>query len=92
MSATQRFIEDAIAGGCEINNFDVRLYPQIALLEPLAWQAVGKTRGWDDVVKSKPEYKRFIGKMWKIRWNLFVDHLADGKTIEEALTSLEDNK
>lgn len=66
------------------------------LLDPLAWQAVGKTRGWSVYpvcsihgadclldcshgVKTEHEYK----------WHRFIDHLNDGKTVEEALLALE---
>lgn len=52
------------------------------ILKPAVWQAVGKTRGW--VVGH------FDGKpTWLEYQHRFIDHLADGKTIEEALSALE---
>lgn len=62
---------------CTID-FDVRM----PLLDPLAWQAVNKTRRW----------KYIDEKTWKDEWHeywlLFIDHLADGKTIDTSLSLL----
>lgn len=71
-------------------------------LDPLAWQAVGKTRGWFDgandiwkgeikTYNSMGEGKQTIYCRYEpYQWNMhcFIDHLADGKTIEEALTAI----
>lgn len=80
VTATERFIEDAIKGGWD-NKMQTALdwvangmYRE-PLLEPPAWQAVGKTRGW-----VSP---------WRYYWIQFIDHLADGKTIDEALQAIE---
>ena len=54
------------------------------LLDPKFWQAVGKTRGWpdnDDTFSNVMEW-------WRAKYIGFFDHLADGLTIEEALTKL----
>ena len=55
---------------------------ELALLDPLAWQAVGKTRGWS-------------GSGWMDsptqaihNWHRFIDHLADVTTIDEALAAI----
>jgi hypothetical protein len=67
------------------------------LLQPLAWQAVGKTRGWTaefeiatglviegrDTVMSGE-----IVPKWRYEMHRFIDHLADGKSIEEALEAI----
>jgi hypothetical protein len=103
-SETQSFIKDAIAGGWKEQptsempkphlDTEHEDYPRVAfyydeypeegaviyaiheiLLDPLAWQAVGKTRGW----KLQATY-------WK--WHIFVDHLIDGKSVEEALQAI----
>lgn len=63
---------------------------QKILLDPLTWQAVGKTRGWEpysphDVTAGEQEY---IGE-WLEFQHTFIDHLADGKTIDEALQTIE---
>lgn len=54
-----------------------------ALLDPLAWQAVGKTRGW-------LEHYDHLGKErdWHGQWHQFVSYLANGLSIEEALAKL----
>jgi len=46
------------------------------LLDPLAWQAVGKTRGWNHKNEAK------------VRCKAFVSYLFDGKSIEDALANL----
>lgn len=102
MTATQQFIEDAIAGGytAHFNQEDVfRQYVQMEeavshiLLDPLAWQAVGETRGWgtlkedtDGLPEGHP--KRIFNNGWRGQWMRFIDHLADGKTIDEALEAI----
>ena len=53
------------------------------LLEPSAWQAVGKTRGWRRELYENGEVE------WQHIWHRFIDHLADGKTIEEALLAIK---
>ena len=55
-----------------------------ALLDPKFWQAVGKTRGWSKYISAVGQ----PSMMWKSMWHRFIDHLADGLTIEEALTKL----
>lgn len=99
MTSTHQFIEDAIAGGWKpyndihnINDLEA-CYRFEILLDPLAWQAVGKTRGWDrltDVAgdSNTPEYSNWFPYTWGWRQHRFIDHLADGKSIEEALTAI----
>lgn len=48
------------------------------LLDPLAWQSVGKMRGWHE----REEY------LWRLQWHRFIDQLADGKPIDAALTRI----
>jgi hypothetical protein len=52
------------------------------LLDPLAWQAVGKVRGWD-------KYK-FISFSEKTKNDMLMvmEEIVDGKTIEEALQAI----
>ena len=62
-----------------------------ALLDPKFWQAVGVTRvnlrRWRRPIANKSEGLAPI-PAWKYHWHQFIDHLADGLTIEEALTKL----
>lgn len=55
-----------------------------ALLQPPFWQAVGKTRVW----KSMTGESYYDDVAWREAWHRFIDHLADGKTIDEALAAI----
>jgi hypothetical protein len=103
MTATQQFIEDALAGGfakdtvlgmrvTEVNGDNVLLREDAVtltlrisqiLLQPLAWQAVGTTRGWG--VEEAPSYPPY---QWHNEWHRFIDGLAEGKSIDEALQAI----
>lgn len=102
MTHTEQFIKDAIAGGWEGNKFQERLYVygdslgrtyskseplSSVLLDPLAWLAVGKTRGWD--VQVTDELHRYVQYVDcpEVTYNMhrFIDHLCDGDSIEDAL-------
>ena len=73
---------------------------QVILLDPLAWQAVGKTRNWATTdLMNKPVFQDrepsqyFFSNTqkhptWRIKLLHFIDHLADGDTIEEALSKI----
>lgn len=101
---TKQFAKDAVLGGYPITRHGViELYDgepfavRVAdlLLDPVAWQAVGKTRGWK---KSRvPFYTDDIYvdagwhdiPTWQYRMHRFIGALCDGKTIEEALGMVE---
>lgn len=72
------------------------------LLDPLAWQAVGKVEGWGGrgdfwnekggrLVPGKP---RVVGMLhafcpeWQFHMHRMIDALAEGKTIEEFIATL----
>ncbi len=100
----QTFIEKAIEGGwkdpfvqSEHFRHDILYgisYPVYAmLLDPLAWQAVGKVEGKEN------QYERFTiwrdtldGEVktlwWTAQMHMMIDALAEGKSIEEFLTTL----
>jgi hypothetical protein len=96
MTATQRWIEDALLGEWERasyfeNNEDQVLQELMvlrALLDPLAWQAVGKTRGWRE--RSEGTFEAEM-ECWQAYWDTFFADLREQVTIEEALKSLETN-
>jgi len=69
----------------ECCSFDGWKYSSRLLLDPKFWQAVGKTRGWSKYISAVGQ----PSMMWKSMWHRFIDHLADGKTIDEALGLLE---
>lgn len=61
-------------------------------LDPLAWQAVGKTRGWNSrttFYTSFTKHNKENNEPWRLDMHIFIDHLADGKTIEEALLAIK---
>ena len=100
---TKQFIEDAIEGGWGNEKHATREeiilntmgestqweYNERILLDPLAWQAVGKTRDW--VVGDEIECPVCDGEMsidWRWYMHLAVEHIAMGKTIEETLEAI----
>ena len=54
-------------------------------LDPLAWQAVGKTRGWEKLYNHEDTQSEAA----EIRATDFMGYLFDGKTIEEALLAIK---
>ena len=100
MTEIETTINEAIEGGYNIKpyqftishgnyyeeccSFDGWKYSSRLLLDPKFWQAVGKTRGWSKYISAVGQ----PSMMWKSMWHRFIDHLADGLTIEEALTKL----
>lgn len=71
------------------------------LLQPDFWQAVGKVRGWTRVCADcgfrEPkltdcqcgDQSQTIVDETNRNWHRFIDYLADGKNVEEALASIE---
>ena len=66
------------------------------LLSAFAWQAVGKIRRkkdteWADTrndIHLKQGHVCALCCGWRNKWQIFIDHLADGKSIEESLTAI----
>jgi len=76
-----KFHDGDFSPGCPGTTYS----PEEILLDPKFWQAVGKTRGWSKYISAVGQ----PSMMWKSMWHRFIDHLADGKTIDEALGLLE---
>lgn len=56
------------------------------LLDPLAWQAVGKMRGWGKrSTYYMPHATRTYGHRYRFEMHRFIDQLAEGKNMDEAL-------
>lgn len=53
------------------------------VLDPLFWQALGKGLGWGDVLNSHPVYRNRFAHVWQVHWHYFIDHLAEGHSIED---------
>ena len=92
MNATTRFIEDSVKGGWRANDpLKEELFNMLGyatFLEVDLWQAVGKTRGWD--TKDSMDTIGNLTGWYRVMWHRFIDHLADGKTIDQALSALEE--
>lgn len=62
------------------------------LLDPLAWQAVGKVEGWGVTDRcwgcNYSEGPTDDTPIWKVKWHQMLDALAEGKTIEQYLETL----
>lgn len=112
-SYTQRAIEDAVKGGWRPSKYldydDAKMmngfagfvsfhYQQYALLDPVFWQALGKTRGWTAKCDAAfldgfahPSYNACKGckkASWMLFWHRLIDHLASGGTIESFFEGL----
>ena len=57
-------------------------------LDPLFWSSLGKAMGWE--AKGVMNYRR--GYVWLYHWYRFIGHLAEGKSIEDFFTQLEEPK
>lgn len=91
----QQFIEKAIEGGWKNSEYEwatthiqdtiiIEMATRLALLDPHAWQAVGKVEGWSITqmtADGKPIYDIS-------NWHAMIDALATEKTIEEFLATL----
>ena len=96
MKNTEQFIKDATEGGWKT------LLPPIVhmqraemFLDPDAWRAVGKARGWDDLEKmhslgGSPHQEDCWckEKNWLTRMHGLIGALAEGKSIEDYLGTI----
>jgi hypothetical protein len=110
MTATQRFIEDAIKGGWDKEQYfglgaaegmpidatekELEYWligDKTIWIDPHAWRAVSKTRNWNAGKRAEcPTCTP--GKVsvdWRYYLHLFIEYIAMGRTIDEALTAIE---
>lgn len=92
-------IEKAIEGGYEhdlisglLSDFEKGIYANwnnycVLLLDPLFWQALGKSLGWPKI-SAYPRESDNEFETWKMTWLYFIDHLAEGKDPESFFTNL----
>lgn len=67
------------------------------MLDPAAWQAVGKVRSWDNkfatssgrIVPVYPGQENQVRPLWLHKMHGLIDALCDGKSIEEYLAAIE---
>ena len=86
---TKTFIEKAIEGGYSLNGFEIdewiERFTHRTLLDPKAWQAVGKVEGW----KHPTSMNRGVPNgEWAENQQDMIIALQNGKTIEEFLETL----
>lgn len=91
-------IQKAIEGGWKDNRtvlkvaFSKLQVDAIALLDPLFWQALGRSLGWGDKNTSMWDIKGTIFEIempeWEHHWHRFIDHLAEGKDAESFFNEL----
>lgn len=65
---------------------------EIVLLDPDFWQSLGKAMGWGklcDPYCRTPECSDCDELGWREQWHKFIDHLADGKSIESFFETLD---
>ena len=88
----KQFIEKGIEGGYPQDLAHYEKYPDqcVVLLDPLAWQAVGKVEGWETkYFKCSPNCDNKIrSDDWNYQMHRMIDALAEGKTIEEFIETL----
>ena len=60
-----------------------------AMIDPLFWQALGKAMGWTGTTYIQMGTKiNELSPDWKYQWHCFIDHLAEGKSIESYFEEL----
>ncbi len=89
-SATEDAIRDAAEKGgwqyrekhgefAPFDNEPLRGTHERIFLDPAFWKALGKAYDWPEYT-SRPA--------WKLHWHRFIDHLAEGGSIEDFFKSL----
>ena len=93
----QEAIEKSIEGGyvpfhveedaCEMEGKEIAH----AIMDISFWQSLGKVMGWnlkkwtDDIPGKQPE---ILTPDWLVEWHRFIDHISQGKSIEEYFEKL----
>ena len=77
----KQFIEKAIEGGWDIDRTGREI--SRILLDPLAWQAVGRAQDKERTDGMKPN-----SSLWRQRMHQMIDVLAEGKSLIEFVETL----
>lgn len=96
----QDFLMKAVQGGWKpkdnlvVDKHNENTFAQL-VLDPAAWQAVGKVEGWEPIGYADTEYTFFDTtnriknvEEWYVKMHRMIDALAEGKTIEQFLQDL----
>lgn len=86
----KEFIEKAIEGGWKYNDYcdGKGCEDRHIFLDPLAWQAVGKVHWGDGALQMNSKYG-FRLYVWKDQMHRMIDALAEGKTLEEFISTIK---
>lgn len=101
-TAVSRFIRDAVKGGYEpkystpehidhwygMEERKSVCIPQV-ILDAASWRAVAEARGWGDDTAHYCECWHGDKTKWELNMHGLIDALAEGKTIEAYLSSIE---
>lgn len=92
----QEFITTAIEGGYVNNYLNPRSVAEMQyllaeskhmiLLDPNAWKAVGKVKGWD-TFEGSSKFPN-IRQVWHVLMLEMIESLVEGKTLEEYIATL----
>lgn len=75
--------EDGWSGGRETMHIKELIKNPLFLLEPLFW------KGMDTIIVWKSEAGNYYDdNAWQEKWHLFIDHLAEGKSIDSFFDNL----
>lgn len=91
----EKVIKLAIEAGYEYKGDGYWSLPHESyLIDPKFWQALGKSLGWGEKCKNCGsianglcQEHKYI-RDWKIPWHRFIDHLAEGKDVDEFFKDL----
>lgn len=81
-------IKKAIEGGFEqkyAHYSDLKIQA-VTFLDPYFWQSFGKAMGWSFIGTS--DIPQTHKPQWYYEWHKFIDHLAEGKSIESYFEKL----
>lgn len=78
--------EDGVSGEVMTRMYWTTMFPVIAL-DPEAWKAVGKVKGWFNELPSKD--KKIITVQWMSKMHMMINALIKGKTLQEYIKTLK---
>jgi hypothetical protein len=89
---TEKYIQKAISGGFDKMWEGTYGCQAEVFLDPEFWKCLGKAMGWkhkttNDKITQHKDCTRFCD--WRREWHRFIDHLANGGSIEDFFKSLE---
>lgn len=82
----EKAIKKAIEGGWkyEENSPTENLYKWKVVCDPLFWSSLGKAEGWDKEINEGTGHFQD----WGWHWHRFIDHLANGGTVDDFFNNL----